>query len=131
MSLFKAAVRAFIAALAWITLCALPSAVQAEQGQDHPLIERYPGSSFTTSDVTEELTVLWFKTTDTPAKIMAWYREELSGWSEIESNGMAVLYKSPPGLEAKELADKPYVFTRSTTESKPVASEITVRLPKQ
>jgi len=116
---------------------AAPSAIRADtlsESQKEALqreaIPSYPGASFTTSDEGEALTVLWFKSTDPPAKIMTWYGEHLSTWSRIETNGATVLYKGPPGLEATELSDKPYIFTRSTTESEPVASEITIRLPR-
>ena len=130
--------KALFLATALLAAFAAPPAALAEslsasqqEALQREAIPSYPGSSFTTSDDTEVLTVLWFTSGDPPAKIMAWYREQLPGWSELESNGMAVLYKGPPGLEATQLSDKPYIFTRSTTESEPVASEITVRLPKK
>jgi hypothetical protein len=127
-----------ILAATLLALLVTPLALQAEdlssahqQALQDQGIPAYPGSTSTTSDDTEELTVLWFRSSDPPSKIMGWFREQLAGWSELESNGMAVLYKGPPGLEAKELGDKPYIFTRSTTESDPVNSEITIRLPKR
>ena len=122
---------------ALLVVLAAPSVIRAESlsaAQEEALqreaIPTYPGSSLTTSDDEDALTVLWFKSSDSPGKIMGWYRQQLSSWPEIESNGMTVLYKGPPGLDVKQLSDKPYIFTRSTTESEPVMSEITIRLPK-
>jgi hypothetical protein len=76
------------------------------------------------------LTVLWFKSDDSLEQIITWYSQNLSGWSVLESNGTTVLYKGSPGLDVSELSDKPYIFSRRTTETEPVISEITVRLPK-
>ncbi len=91
----------------------------------------YPGASFTTGDETETLTVLWFKSEDSPKTIMAWYKQKLSGWSELVINGSQVLYKGPPNLDSKELSSKPYIFVRRTTESGVSQdSEITIRIPK-
>jgi len=107
-----------------------PSAAQQEALQ-REAIPVYPGSSFTTADEGDDLTVLWFKSSDLPAKIMSWYGQQLSDWVKIETNsGTTVLYKGPPGLDTTQLSGKPYIFTRRTTESDPVMSEITVRLPK-
>ena len=121
----------------FLIILIVPFITQAEKlsGAHQETLQReaipvYPGSSFTTSDIGDTLTVLWFKSSDSPATIMAWYKQQLTGWFEIEANGMVVLYKGPPGLEAKQLSDKPYIFTRSTTESEPISSEITIRLPK-
>ncbi len=127
----------FLATTLLITFTA-PSSIRAgglsaahQQALQHEVIPAYPGSSFTTSDDTEELTVLWFKSSDSPATIMAWYRQQLIDWSEIETNGMQVLYKGPSGLEVGQISDKPYIFSRSQTESDPDVSEITIRLPKK
>ncbi len=117
---------------------AAPSTIRAEslsaaqqETLEREAIPSYPGAIFTTSDDGEALTVLWFRSSDPPAKIMAWYGQQLSDWVKIESNnGTTVLYKGPPGLDTTQLSDKPYIFTRSTTESEPVTSEITIRLPK-
>jgi hypothetical protein len=76
------------------------------------------------------LTVLWFKSNDSLEQIITWYSRNLSDWSALETNGMTVLYKGSPGLDVSELSDKPYIFARRTTETEPVISEITVRLPK-
>lgn len=94
-------------------------------------ISIYPDASFTTSDESETHTVLWFSSKDSLTKIMDWYKQKLSGWSEIEVNGTKVLYKGPPNLDPKELSSKPYIFVRRTTESGVSEdSEITIRLPK-
>jgi hypothetical protein len=129
--------RTVILAAALLAALAAPSPLRAESlsaAQEEALqglaVSLYPGSSFTTGDDGDGLTVLWFKSADSPAKIMSWYRQQLPGWIEIETNGVTVLYKGPAGLDVKDLSDKPYIFTRSTTESEPVMSEITVRIPK-
>jgi hypothetical protein len=120
-----------------LILLTVPSAIWAESlsaAQQEVLqqegIPQYPNSSFTTSDESEDLTVLWFKSDDSLEQIITWYSQNLTGWSVLESNGTTVLYKGSPGLDVSELSDKPYIFSRRTTESEPVFSEITVRLPK-
>ena len=91
----------------------------------------YPGASFTTGDESETLTVLWFRSKDSPATIIDWYKQKLSDWSELVINGSQVLYKGPPNLDPKELSSKPYIFIRRTTESGVSEdSEITIRIPK-
>ena len=125
-----------IAALA--VILATPPTIRAEslstaqqEALQREAIPTYPDARFTTFDDGEELLVLWFRSSDPPAKIMDWYGQQLSSWSRLETNnGTTVLYKGPPGLEATQLSGKPYIFTRLTTESEPVDSEITVRLPK-
>ncbi|MCJ7499102.1 hypothetical protein MUP29_02505 [bacterium] len=90
----------------------------------------YPGASYTTGD-NEVATIMWFKSKDSPDKIMAWYKENLSDWSEMDVNGSRVIYKGPGGMEAKDLSTKPYIFTRTTDETPgSTDSEITVRIPK-
>lgn len=91
----------------------------------------YPGASFTTGDESDTFIVLWFSSKDSPTKIMDWYKQKLSNWSEIVINESQVLYKGPPNLDPKELSSKPYIFVRRTTESGVSEdSEITIRIPK-
>ncbi|MCJ7499104.1 hypothetical protein MUP29_02515 [bacterium] len=93
-------------------------------------VQVYPGASYTTGD-NDVATIMWFKSKDSPDKIMAWYKEKLSGWSEMDVNGSRVIYKGPGGLEAKDLSTKPYIFTRTTDETPgSTDSEITVRIPR-
>jgi hypothetical protein len=99
---------------------------------DRESVPTYPGAFFLTSDDRDEKLVLWFQSSDSPEKIMVWYRQQLPAWSVLKTqNGQTVIYKGPAGLEAKQIPDKPYIFTRLTTESEPVASEITVKLSKK
>jgi len=113
------------------TIQAEDLSAEHQQALQSEAIPSYPGSIFISSDDTEELTVLWFQTSDSPAVIMAWYRQQLSYWSEIETSGTKVLYKGPPGLEVGQISDIPYIFSRRTTESDANMSEITIRLPKK
>jgi len=90
----------------------------------------YPGASYTSGD-NEVATVMWFKSKDSPGQIMDWYKEKLSGWSELTTSGFRVIYKGPGGAEPKDLPTWPYVFARTTDETTgSTDSEITVRIPK-
>ena len=62
----------------------------------------YPGSIYLTGD-DSVATVMWFSSDDSPDKIMDWYKDKLSDWSEMESNGSRVIYKGPPGIECTVL----------------------------
>jgi len=89
----------------------------------------YPGSIYLTGD-DSAATVMWFSSDDSPDKIMDWYKDKLSGWSEMESNGSRVIYKGPPGIESKDVSSRPYVWARTTEESGvSLDSEITIRIP--
>ncbi len=90
----------------------------------------YPGATYTTGD-DEIATVMWFKTKDSPEKIMDWYRGKLSGWSEMDVNGARIIYNGPKGMKSGDLSKKPYVWARIADESGVSKdSEITVRIPK-
>ncbi len=94
----------------------------------------YPGATYVTGDESAAM-VIWFGTTDPPEKIMDWYRDRLSGWSETSFNGTSVIYKGPKGLDAKALSakpySKPYLFARSKDETpEKNDAEITVLIPK-
>ena len=86
--------------------------LKALEGAGVPL---YPDATYTTGD-DEVATILWFKSLDSPENIMNWYKDKLSGWSEMDVNGSRVIYKGPGGLEAKDLSTKPYIFTRTKDE---------------
>ena len=89
----------------------------------------YPGSIYLTGD-DSVATVMWFSSDDSPDKIMDWYKDKLSDWSEMESNGSRVIYKGPPGIESKDVSSRPYVWARTTDESGvSTDSEITIRIP--
>ncbi len=90
----------------------------------------YPGATYTTGD-DEVATIMWFKSMDSPEKIMNWYKGNLSGWLEMEVNGSRIFYKGPGKIEAKDLNNRAYLWARTTDESGvSVDSEITVRIPK-
>ena len=90
----------------------------------------HPSARYTTGD-DEGPQMFWFSSKESPDKIMDWYKGKLSGWSEMEVNGMRVIYKGPSGIEGSALSAHPYIFTRTTDESGvSVDSEITVRIPK-
>lgn len=93
----------------------------------------YPGSIYSTGDDRDDgaAMVTWFSSDDPPDKIMDWYKDKLSGWSELESNGSRVIYKGPPGIESKDVSSRPYVWATTTDESGVSSgSEITIRIPK-
>ena len=93
-------------------------------------VQVYPGASYTTGD-DEVATLMWFKSMDSPDKIMAWYEENLSGWSVLVVNGSKVVYKGPKGKEAKDLSTMAHIWARTTDETPGSKdSEITVRIPK-
>ena len=90
----------------------------------------HPSARYTTGD-SEGPQMFWFRSKESPDKIMDWYKGKLSGWSEMTVNGMRVIYKGPSGIGSKELSAHPYIFTRTTDESGVSSdSEITVRIPK-
>jgi len=93
-------------------------------------IPLYPGATYRTGD-NEAATVMWFGTQDPPGKVMDWYKDKLSGWSEITVNSSRVIYKGPAGADPKDLSTWPYVFTRITDETPgSTDSEITIRIPR-
>ncbi|NOY86755.1 MAG: hypothetical protein GXP52_05595 [Deltaproteobacteria bacterium] len=90
----------------------------------------YPGASYTTGD-DDVATMMWFKSMDSPKKIMDWYKRNLSGWLEMTVNGSRVLYKGPGKIEAKDLNNRPYLWARTTSENIALKdSQITIRIPK-
>jgi hypothetical protein len=90
----------------------------------------YPGATYTTGD-DEIATTMWFKSKDSPEKIMDWYKGKLSGWSEMEVNGSRIAYKGSGKIEAKDLNNRAYLWARTTDESGvSTDSEITIRIPK-
>ena len=123
--------------LAAVTVAAVPLSANAEglsAAQQKILkstgVPVYPGSTYTTGD-NEIGTVLWFSTTDSPDKIMAWYEKKLSGWSVLVLNGSKVVYKGPKGMVAKDLSSKPYIFAEAKHEiPDDTEVEITIRIPK-
>jgi len=115
-----------------LAMTALAEDLSAEQVKalESVGVQVYPGASYTTGD-NEVATIMWFKSKDSPDKIMDWYKGKLPGWSEMDVNGSRVIYKGPGGMEAKDLSTKPYIFTRTTDETPgSTDSEITVRIPK-
>ena len=76
----------------------------------------YPEASFTTSDDSIS-TVLWFKSKDSPEKIMDWYEGNLSGWSVLLVKKTKVLYLGPKGKEAKDLSTLAHIWARTTDET--------------
>ena len=101
--------------------------IKALEGAGVPV---YPDATYTTGD-DEVATIMWFKSLDSPEKIMDWYEKNLSGWSVLMVNGSKIVYKGPGGIEAKDLGSKPYIFTRTKDEDPgSTDSEITVRIPK-
>ncbi len=91
----------------------------------------YPGSTYVTGDKIDATLVMWFGTTDSPEKIMDWYKKKLSGWSEMTVSGSRVIYKGPKGMDSKDLNAKPYIFARTKDETpEKNDAEITVRIPK-
>jgi len=105
------------------------SAVQlgALESADIPL---YPGSTYTTGD-DEIATIMWFKSKDSPDEIMDWYKDNLSGWSELDVNDSRIIYKGSEGIETKDLSTKVYIWARTTDESGvSTDSEITIHIPE-
>lgn len=73
---------------------------------------------------------MWFKSMDSPKKIMDWYKRKLSGWLEMEVNGSRIIYKGPGSIEARNLLTRVYLWARTTDESGvAVDSEITIHIP--
>ncbi len=94
-------------------------------------VQVYPGSTYVTGDNVDATLVMWFGTTDSPGKIMDWYKGKLSGWSEMTISGSRVIYKGPKGMDSKDLNSKPYIFARTKDETpEKNDAEITVRIPK-
>jgi hypothetical protein len=124
-------------ALLLITVFLFPPAISAKDLSATQLsaletvgIPLYPGSTYTTGD--EDIaTIMWFSSDDSPGKIMHWFAEQLPDWSEVEVNNLRVLYKGPPGIEAKDLSSVVYLWARTANESGvDVDTEITVFIPK-
>lgn len=93
-------------------------------------IPLYPGSTYTTGD-DEIATIMWFNSDDSPDVVLDWYADQLSDWSEVVVNGSQIIYKGPPGIEAKDLSTVVYLWARTTDESGvDVDTEITVFIPK-
>jgi len=90
----------------------------------------YPGATFTTGD-DGDFTMMWFKSMDSPEKIMNWYKGKLSGWLEMTVNGSRVLYMGPGKIEVNDLNSRPYLWARTTSENIALKdSEISIRIPK-
>ena len=93
-------------------------------------IPLYPGSTYTSGD-DEIATIMWFNSDDSPDVVLDWYADQLSDWSEVVVNGSQIIYKGPPGIEAKDLSTVVYLWARTTDESGvDVDTEITVFIPK-
>ncbi|WP_020675009.1 hypothetical protein [Geopsychrobacter electrodiphilus] len=119
-----------IVAAAPATICAADMAASQQKLLEDTGIPVYPEASFTTGD-DSVASMLWFKSKDSPEKIMDWYEEKLSGWSVLLANGTKVLYLGPKGKEAKDLLTLPHIWARTTDETPGSKdSEITIRIPK-
>ncbi|MDF1525173.1 MAG: hypothetical protein RRA15_08520 [bacterium] len=57
-------------------------------------VQVYPGASYTTGD-NEVATIMWFKSKDSPDKIMDWYEEKFSDWSEMDVTGAGSSTRAP------------------------------------
>jgi len=92
-------------------------------------IPLYPGASYTTGDDSDAM-IMWFKSTDSPDKVMDWYKDQLSDWFEMDANGSRVIYKGPEGIKVEDLSVNAHIWARTTDESGvSVDTEITIRIP--
>jgi len=128
ISIFLAVTLAFVLLTSQTALAEDLSAhqISALESAGVPL---YPGASYLTGD-DSAATVMWFSSDDSPDKIMDWYKDKLSGWSEMESNGSRIIYKGPPGIESKDVSSRPYVWATTVESGGSLYSEITIRIPK-
>ncbi|MFV1956904.1 MAG: hypothetical protein ACC669_03930 [bacterium] len=133
----KRSIGVVIAVLLLLVFAAPPAALAGDlsAAQQNALknaaVPVYPGSKYVTGDNIDATLVMWFGTTDSPEKIMDWYKKKLSGWSEMTVSGSRVIYKGPKGMDSKDLNSKPYIFARTKDETpEKNDAEITVRIPK-
>ncbi len=133
----KKTIGGLMALLLVLVFTAPPAALAADlsaaqqNALKNAVVPVYPGSTYVTGDNIDETLVMWFGTTDSPEKIMDWYKKKLSGWSEMTVSGSRVIYKGPKGMDSKDLNSKPYIFARTKDETpEKNDAEITVRIPK-